>query len=208
MHVMKILVTGFEPFGGETVNPALEAVRKLPSAIGCHQIVPLQIPVVRYEALRIIAAKIEEVHPDAVISIGQAGGRKALSFERVGINCDDYPSFGDNAHNTPVDEAIYADGPDAYFTTLPVRKMMEACRAAGVEAEISNSAGTYVCNHVLYGVRNYCSENHPGIISGFIHVPFLPEQTKNKEKKYPSMPLEDIVKGITAAIAVLDREEE
>ena len=205
---MKILVTGFEPFGGEAVNPAWEAVKLLPHHIGNNEIITAEIPVVRYRSLNIIADLIENVHPDAVISVGQAGGRKAISFERIGINCDDYPSAGDNEGNAPVDEEIVEDGPDAYFATLPVRKMMEACRAAGVEAEISNSAGTYVCNHVLYGVRNYCSENHPGIISGFIHVPFLPEQTKNKEKKYPSMPLEDIVKGITAAIAVLDREEE
>ena len=205
---MKILVTGFEPFGGEAVNPAWEAVKLLPHHIGNNEIITAEIPVVRYRSLNMIADLIENVHPDAVISVGQAGGRKAISFERIGINCDDYPSFGDNEGNAPVDEEIVEDGPDAYFAALPVRKMMEACRAAGVEAEISNSAGTYVCNHVLYGVRNYCSENHPGIISGFIHVPFLPEQTKNKEKKYPSMPLEDIVKGITAAIAVLDREEE
>ncbi len=207
MHVMKILVTGFEPFGGETVNPALEAVRKLPPVIGDHEIIPLQVPVVRYEALDTIAAKIEEVHPDAVISVGQAGGRKALSFERVGINCDDYPSFGDNAHNTPVDEKICEDGPDAYFSNLPVRRMKEAAEKAGVAAEISNTAGTYVCNHVLYGIRHYCTVHHPEIISGFVHVPFLPEQTLNKEKEYPSMELDDIVKGLTAAIQVIGEKE-
>lgn len=205
---MKILVTGFEPFGGEAVNPAWEAVKLLPHHIGNNEIITALIPVVRYRSLNLISDLIENVHPDAVISVGQAGGRKAVSFERIGINCDDYPAAGDNEGNAPVDETIFEDGPDAYFATLPVRKMMEACRAAGVEAEISNSAGTYVCNHVLYGVRYLCSREYPNIISGFIHVPFLPEQTVNKEKKYPSMPLTDIVKGITAAIAVLDGEEE
>ncbi len=205
---MKILVTGFEPFGGEAVNPAWEAVKHLPQQIGRNEIVTMLIPVVRYLSLKAISEKIEEVRPDAVICVGQAGGRKAVSFERIGINCDDYPSFGDNEGNTPVDEKIFADGPDAYFSTLPIRKMKEACEAAGTAAEISNTAGTYVCNHVLYGVRHYCTQHHPEIISGFIHVPFLPEQTENKEKEYPSMPLEDIVRGLEAAIAVIGKEAE
>ena len=205
---MKILITGFEPFGGETINPAWEAVKQLPHHIEGNEIICMQVPVVRYEVLDLIIRKIEEIHPDAVISVGQAGGRKAISFERVGINCDDYPDAGDNAKNAPKDEKIYEDGPDAYFSSLPVRKMADACSAAGIPAEVSNTAGTYVCNHVLYGIRHYCSQNAPHIKSGFIHVPFLPEQTENKEKEYPSMELDDIVKGITAAIGAIEGEEE
>lgn len=204
---MKVLVTGFEPFGGESVNPALEAVRRLPREISGNEIIALQVPVVRYEALKVITDQIEEIRPDAVISVGQAGGRKALSFERIGINCDDYPAAGDNAGNAPVDEAIFPEGPDAYFSTLPIRRMKEAAEQAGVAAEISDTAGTYVCNHVLYGIRHYCALNHPEIISGFVHVPFLPEQTANKTKEYPSMPLADIIKGLSAAIAVLGEEQ-
>ena len=195
---MKILVTGFEPFGGEAVNPAWEAVKNLPQQIGRNEITAMLIPVVRYESLKAISEKIEEIRPDAVICVGQAGGRKAVSFERIGINCDDYPSFGDNEGNKPVDEKIFADGPDAYFASIPVRKIVEAINREGIEVSVSNTAGTYVCNHVLYGTRYLCEKEYGNIISGFIHVPYIREQEKE-----PNMDLADIAKALEIALKVI-----
>ncbi|MDO5120979.1 MAG: pyroglutamyl-peptidase I [Erysipelotrichaceae bacterium] len=198
---MKILVTGFDPFGGETINPAIESVKRLDDVIAGAEIIKLEVPTVCYKSIETIRRKIIECDPDVILSIGQAGGRTDLSVERVGINISDC-AIPDNEGNTPTDEPIFADGPDAYFSALPIKAMVREIRAAGIPASVSNTAGTFICNHVLYGIRYVCEHEFPGKRSGFIHIPFMPEQTVNK-RNMPSMSLNDIVKGLTAAITAI-----
>ncbi|MBO4235567.1 MAG: pyroglutamyl-peptidase I [Firmicutes bacterium] len=200
---MRILVTGFEPFGGENINPSYEAVKLLPDRIGGAEIIKMEIPTVRRKSIDVLSDKIEEVWPDAVVSVGQAGGASAIRVERVAINIDDY-RIPDNDGNQPSDEPVYSDGPNAYFSTLPIKKMRDAIQAKDTPIEISNSAGTFVCNHIFYGVRHLCETKYAGkgIISGFIHVPFIREQVVDKSDQ-PSMKLEDIAAGITAALEVI-----
>lgn len=200
---MRILVTGFDAFGGETVNPALEAVKLLPAQIEGAQLVPLEIPTARRRSLEVIERAMRQCRPDVVVSVGQAGGRAGMTVERVGINVDDF-RIPDNDGDQPVDEPIAPDGPDAYLTNLPIKAMVEAMREAGVPADVSNTAGTFVCNHVLYGVRHLCETRYPGVRNGFIHVPYLPEQVVDKPGE-PSMELSDIVRGLSVALAVLTR---
>lgn len=195
---MKILVTAFEPFGKENVNPALVILKLLPDQMLGQSILKLEIPTVRFKSVNAIIEMIRQHQPDIVLSLGQAGGRSDITFERVGINVDDY-GIEDNEHNMPVDEKIVENGPDAYFVNLPLRNMMQNVRDAGIPASISNTAGTFVCNHVIYAIRHYCEKEHPNIKSGFIHIPFLSEQVINKPTM-PSMPLDTMVKGITIAI--------
>ena len=198
---MKILVTGFEPFGGESRNPSAEVVERLPDTIAGAEIVKLILPTVRYEAPQRVARAVEEHRPDVVLSIGQAGGRAAVSVERFAVNLDDY-RIADNAGNQPVDEAVVPGGPDGYLTDLPVKAMVEAIRAAGVPAEVSLSAGTFVCNHVLYAVRHFLEHHFPGARNGFIHIPWLPEQVLDKPGQ-PSMGLELSCRGVEAAIRAI-----
>ncbi|MBQ9048790.1 MAG: pyroglutamyl-peptidase I [Solobacterium sp.] len=196
---MKVLVTGFDPFGGESVNPACEAVMRLPDRIGTAEIIRLEVPTVCRKSIDVIEQAIITHMPDVVISVGQAGGKPDITVERVGINVTDC-RIPDNEGNQPVDEPIYPDGPDAYFSSLPVKAMVEAIKAAGVPASLSNSAGTFICNHVLYGVRYLCERKYPGVKSGFIHIPYMTEQCVNK-RGTPCMSLDDIVKGLSAAVA-------
>ena len=200
---MKILVTGFEPFGGEKVNPSYEAVKLLPDRIGDAEIIKMEIPTVRRKSIEVLTEKIEEVWPDAVVSVGQSGGAEGIKVERVAINIDDY-RIPDNEGNQPADEPVYHGGPNAYFSTLPIKKMRDAIQAKDILAVISDSAGTFVCNHVFYGIRHLCETKYrdKNIISGFIHVPFIPEQTKEKPS-VPAMKLDDIVAGLTAALEVV-----
>ena len=203
---MKILVTGFDPFGGEKINPAIESVKRLPEVIGA-QIVKLEIPTVVHQSLAVIREAIRKEDPDMILSIGQAGGRPDITVERVGINVDDC-RIADNAGNQPVDEPIYPEGPDAYFVTLPIKAMVKAMQEAGIPASVSNSAGTFVCNHVTYGVRYLIETEFPGKRSGFIHIPYLPSQASTK-KGMPSMELDTIVKGLTVAIeAMIEHQED
>lgn len=202
---MKILVTGFDPFGGEPVNPAIESVKLLPDTIAGAEIIKLEIPTVVHKSLEKIDAKIAECDPDVILSIGQAGGRPDITVERIGINCDDC-RIPDNEGNQPIDEPVFADGPSAYFSLLPIKAMVEAMHEAGIPASVSNTAGTFICNHVLYGVRYLCEHKYPGKKSGFIHIPFMTSQTVDK-KNMPSMSLEEIVKGLTAAIEAIVKNE-
>ena len=199
---MKILVTGFEPFGGEAINPAAEILRQLPDTINGAEIITLLVPVVRYRSIDLIKQEIQRSDPDIILSLGQAGGRAKLTVERVGINVDDQ-RIPDNDGRQVVDEAIYEDGPDAYFASIPVKKVVQAINDAGVPAAVSNTAGTFICNHVLYGVRYWLEKEWPQKKSGFIHVPFLPSQSTDKGMDVPSMSLEDMVRGITAALYAL-----
>lgn len=201
VKIMKILVSAFEPFGKESVNPACEILKLLPDRISNHELFKLVIPTVRYKAAEAIIRAIEEHHPDIVLSLGQAGGRADITFERIGINVDDY-GIEDNEHNKPTDEKIVENGPDAYFVNLPIKDMMHLLRDEGIAASISNTAGTFVCNHVIYAIRHYCETNQLYVRSGFIHVPYLPEQVVDKPS-FPSMPLDTMVKGITLAIEMI-----
>lgn len=198
---MKILITGFDPFGGETINPAIEAVKRLPDEFCGAELIKLEVPTERGRSLSVIELAIRENDPDVILSVGQAGGRSEITVERVGLNVDDY-SIADNAGEQPVDQLIFADGPDAYFVNLPIKEMVARIRAKGIPAAVSNTAGTFVCNHVIYGVRHLIETKYPGKRSGFIHIPFLPEQVVNK-RNMPSMSLEMVVEGLKAAIEAI-----
>lgn len=198
---MKILITAFEPFGGEKVNPALEAMKLLPDKIGEAQILKLELPTVFKKSIEKVWQHIDEYEPDIVISLGQAGGRACISIERVAINIDD-TTMADNEGNMPVDQPIFKDGENAYFSNLPIKNMVEDIKKAGIPANISNTAGTYVCNHVMYGVLYKIHKEKLDIKAGFIHVPFIPEQVVNKPER-ASMSLENIVKAVEIACKVL-----
>lgn len=204
---MKILVTGFDPFGGEKINPAIESVKRLPDKILDAEIIKLEIPTVIGKSVDKIREKIKEVEPDVVLSIGQAGGRPDITVERVGINCDDC-RIKDNEGNQPIDEKVVEDGPAAYFATIPIKAMVEHIKEGNIPASVSNTAGTFICNHVLYGVCHIKATEYPNMRTGFIHIPFLPEQVTDK-KNMPSMALETIVKGLELAIeAIITNEED
>lgn len=191
-----LLITGFDPFGGESTNPSWEAVRRLPDEIGGYRLWKQELPTVFGEAAEKVLATVETVQPDAILCVGQAGGRKAVTPEVVAINLRE-ASIPDNRGNQIVNEPIVPDGPAAYFATAPVRNMVTAIREAGYPAALSYSAGAFVCNDLLYTLLHQ-AKVVPCV--GFIHVPYLPEQAK---EGVPSMPLTDIVAALTAAIAVL-----
>ena len=203
---MKILVTGFDPFGGEPINPAIESVKKLPDNIAGAEIIKLEIPTVRKKSLEKIEKAINEHNPDVILSIGQAGGRFDISIERVGINLDDF-RIPDNEGNQIIDEPIFPDGENSYFVKLPVKAMVQNVQKNNIPASVSYTAGTFVCNHVLYGVMYLIEKKYKGKKSGFIHIPFLPQQVVDK-RNTPSMELNTIVKGLTAAIEAIVKNNE
>ncbi|MEO5695422.1 MAG: pyroglutamyl-peptidase I [Usitatibacter sp.] len=195
-----VLVTGFEPFGGEKSNPSWDLCELLPAIIAGLRVVKVRVPCEFHRCIEVAATAIERHKPELVICVGQAGGRTHLSIERVAINIDD-ARVPDNVGAAPVDEAIAPQGPPAYFATLPVKAMAAAMRAAGVPAEVSNTAGTYVCNHLMYGVLHFIAVKKPGTRAGFIHVPFDEQQVRDRNGT-PSMSLATMARGIEAAIAV------
>lgn len=201
----KILVTGFDPFGGERVNPAFEAVRLLPDTIAGLQLEKLELPTVFGKAGERLLAKIERVQPAAVLCVGQAGGRAAITPEKVAINYMD-GRIPDNAGRQPQDEPIRPDGPDAYFTTLPVRRMAARMRAAGIPAAVSYTAGTYVCNYLMYTLLDWIAGNCPGLRGGFVHVPYSMEQAACKPAGTPGMELHQIARGLACAIETVAEE--
>ena len=196
---MKVLVTGFDPFGGEPINPAWEAVKAMKDTIAGAEIVKMQIPTVVGKSIENIHQKMKELQPDLVISVGQAGGRFGVTPERVAINVTD-ARIPDNEGNQPIDEPIFSDGPAAYFSNLPVKAMVQAIKDAGYPSVLSNSAGTYICNHVMYGILYYIEKEFPNVRGGFIHVPYAPSQVVNKPST-PSMALADITASLEAAVA-------
>lgn len=200
MKTTEILLTGFTPFGGESINPALEAVKLVSAPSPAVNIIPLEVPTSFGRSEETVISAIKKYRPDVVICVGQAGGRSAVTPERVAINIDD-AGIPDNDGVQPVDTPIAADGPAAYFSTLPIKSIVQAIRTAGIPSEISNSAGTYVCNHLMYSVLHYAALNCPEMRAGFIHVPYIPEQTVGKEA--PSMPLEQIAAALEAAITTV-----
>ena len=198
---MKLLVTAFEPFGGEAVNAAQMALQRLPERIGGIELIKEQVPTVFGACIETAIAAIGRAQPDAVLLLGQAGGRTAITPERVAINVMD-ARIPDNAGAQPVDLPVVPSGPAAYFSTLPIRRMVEACREAGVEAAISNSAGTFVCNDLFYGVMHFLSLTGKRIPAGFVHVPRTQEQTQGDAA---CIPLSDIVRGLRAMIQSLEK---
>ena len=204
---MKILVTGFDPFNNDIINPSIEAVRLLPNFINEVEIIKIEVPTVFFKSLNIIEEAIIKYQPDVVLSIGQAGGRSDISIERIGINIDD-AKIVDNENNQIIDDKIFVDGPDAYFTTLPIKAMVENIKKYGIPSSISNSAGTFVCNHVTYGVAHLLGTKYANKRSGFIHIPYLPSQTL-MFTNVASMELNTIVKAIIYAIhAIIENEND
>lgn len=188
----KILITGFDPFGGELINPSWEAVSLLLNQIGEYELTKLRIPVVFGEGAEKVLKKAGEIHPNVILCIGQAGGRTAITPELVGINLR-HARIPDNNGKQPQDEPIIPGGENAYFSTLPVRKIAGAIKASGIPSEVSYSAGAYVCNDVIYTLLSRYQSTQTKV--GFIHIPYCTQQNKT-----PSMSLEDIVKGLTIAI--------
>ena len=192
----KLLITGFDPFGGESINPAWEAVKLLPDAIGDYELTKLEIPTVFRIAAQTVIDKAEELNPDVIISAGQSGGRASVTPEMVGINLR-FATLPDNMGAVPCDIPIIEGGPAAYFSTLPVRAMAKAICDAGLPGAVSYSAGSFVCNDVLYSVLHRFAGT--SVRAGFIHVPFLPEQTTDK----PSLSLDKTVAALCAAITAI-----
>lgn len=190
----KLLITGFDPFDGQTINPSWEAVRLLPETIGKYELCKLRLPTCYGDAPRILLEKAEEICPDVIISVGQAGGRANVTPERIAVNIRD-SKRADNAGRICAGERIAPDGDAAYFSTLPVEAMAEAICAAGLPGAVSSTAGTFVCNDVLYSVLRRFAGTDTKV--GFIHVPYLPEQGE------PNLPLEGTVRALAAAIEAL-----
>jgi pyroglutamyl-peptidase len=190
------LVTGFDPFGGSAVNPSWDAVHALHGrTIAGHRLIGAELPTVFGASLRRLEALMEEHRPRLVVCTGQAGGRGAISLERVAINVND-ARIPDNAGARPIDVPIVADGPAAYFTNLPIKAMLQRLLDAGVRAEVSQTAGTFVCNQIFYGLMHLLAQPAwQGVRGGLIHVPWLPEQGQ------PSMRLDEIVRALETAIA-------
>lgn len=196
---MKVLITGFDPFGGESVNPAYEAVKLLPDTIAGAQIIKLEIPTVFSKSGPAVEAGIQEHQPDIVINVGQAGGRSCVTIEKVAINLAD-ARIPDNAGEQPVDEVLQEDGENAYFATIPVKAIVQNVRDHGIPCHVSYTAGTYVCNCVMYNVLYMAAKKYPNIRAGFIHVPFAAEQAVDKANGMAFMSLEMIAKSLEYAI--------
>lgn len=194
---MTLLLTGFAPFGGETLNPSWEAVRRLDGErLGDLTVVAAQLPTEFGAALRVLDELLERHRPTLVVAVGQAGGRAELSLERIAINVDD-ARIPDNAGRQPIDEPVVAGGPAAYFSTLPIKAMTRALRDAGIPATVSQTAGTFVCNHVFYGLLHRLQGT--GVRGGFIHIPYLPTQAA-VQPGAPSMALETLIAGLRLAL--------
>ena len=195
---MKVLLTGFDPFGGEPVNPAEEAVKMVSNNINGAEVIKITIPTVQTKSVKAIEEAVEKHNPDIVISVGQAGGRFDITPERVAINMDDF-RIKDNEGNQPTDEIIKEDGQTAYFSNLPIKAMVKHMNENKIPATVSNTAGTFVCNHVMYGILYMIDKKYPNIKGGFIHIPYMTSQVIDK-KNTPYMSLDEIVKGLELAI--------
>lgn len=197
---MRILITAFEPFQQESINATMEALALLPDSVHGHALIKRVLPVEFGKAISIMEGLVEELSPDAVISLGQATGRSDVTPERVAINVSD-ARIPDNGGNQPSDAPIRADGPAAYFSTLPVRDMIAAMKESGVPASLSNTAGTFVCNNLMYGLLDHLHRTGRHIPAGFIHIPATPAQAV--ERPSPSLAPETVAKGLLAAISAL-----
>jgi pyroglutamyl-peptidase len=196
-----ILLTGFDPFDGEAINPSWELARALSGetlreAGAQAQVHALRLPCAFGQAADVLHIALRELQPAMVLSIGQAGGRCDLSMERVAINLDD-ARIPDNRGAQPVDQPIATDGPAAYFSTLPIKAMVAAVRAAGVPASVSHTAGTFVCNHAFYALQHALRDST--VCSGFMHIPYLPEQAA-RHPGSASLPLSTLIEGTRVAL--------
>lgn len=196
---MKLLLTAFDPFGGELVNPALEAVKRVCTPRAELEIIKLEVPTVFYESIDTVLCAMRKNRPDAVLCVGQAGGRFDITPEKVAINLND-ARIPDNKGNQLVDTPVFADGPAAYFATLPVKAMAETIRSAGIPASVSYTAGTFVCNHLMYGILYHIEKEFPGVRGGFLHVPYIPEQVVRSGRQLASLSLEDIIRAVEIAV--------
>ena len=194
----KLLVTGFDPFGGQPVNPAREAVLRLPETVGSYEIAKLEIPTVFGLAAETVLKAADELRPHAILCVGQAGGRSAVTPEVVAINLRE-ASIPDNAGNMPVNTPVIENAPAAYFATLPVRDMVQAVKARGIPCALSYTAGTFVCNDLLYTLLHHYRDSDVRV--GFVHIPYLPEQAGEGG---PSMELSTVVEALTAMIGAMN----
>ncbi|TWD42950.1 pyroglutamyl-peptidase I [Pantoea sp. SJZ147] len=194
-----VLMTAFEPFGGESINPSWQAVSALEGQqIAGARIVTRQLPVVFSEVLDVLYQALDEIKPDAIISVGQAGGRSDITVERIGINVDD-ARIPDNAGHQPVDEPVVQDGPAAYFSRLPIKAIVAAVRKAGIPASVSQTAGTFTCNRVMYGLLHWLHQHGSAARAGFIHIPYLPEQAAHHPGQ-PSMAAATVIEALKIAV--------
>lgn len=199
---MKILFTGFDAFGGEKVNPATEAVKLLPDNINGAEIIKIELPTVFGKSGEILKKAIAENMPDAVVCVGQAGGRASITPEMVGINVMN-AGIADNEGNAPKHSIIEDGGKEAYFSTLPIVEITKRLNEGGISSSISYHAGTFVCNYVMYTLLHLAETEYPHMIGGFVHVPYLTEQVKDREKALPSMELSEIVRGLEIIAEVI-----
>ena len=199
---MKILVTAFEPFGGELLNSSREALTLADKKTAGADIVKLILPVVFGESARLLEAAVQREAPDAVLCLGEAGGRGLITPERVAINLED-ARIPDNAGVQPTDRPVEPGGPDACFSTLPVKRMALAIREAGLPASVSLSAGSFVCNHLMYSLLRFCRKEYPRTLAGFMHLPLLTAQAAAKTPPLPGFEAEDLARGIEAAIEAI-----
>ena len=204
---MKLLITGFEPFGGESVNPSYEAVKRLPSSMEGHELIRLRLPVDFFSSAEILLDALATHRPAAVLSVGQAGGRTDIALEKVALN-QAWDRNADPPLCLAADHRIAGDGPAAYFSTLPLDAIERALRAEEIPASVSLSAGTYVCNFIMYTALHRASREGAEMRCGFIHVPFLPEQAAAKTPPAPSMTLDTITKAIETAVQAIIRTME
>jgi pyroglutamyl-peptidase len=202
---MKLLLTGFTPFGSESINPSYEALKRIENKNEAVNLKVVEVPTVFNQSIEKLRNEIEAFNPDIVICVGQAGGRYSISFERVAINVDD-SRIKDNQGNQPIDQPIVTSGPNAYFTNLPIKSMVKTLRDSKIPAEVSNSAGTFVCNHLMYGFMHIIEESEREIRGGFIHVPFIHDQIINK-KDIPSLALETITKAFEIIIDFISQTD-
>ena len=193
----RVLLTSFDAFGDEKINPAEEALKSIDLESENFEIFKLTLPTVFKKSSTLLIEYIEKIKPSSVICLGQAGGRASITPERIAINVDD-AELADNEGNIPKDSPIKEDGPAAYFSTLPIKSIVEELKRKQIPANISNTAGTFVCNHIFYSLMHYAAKNSPGLLAGFIHLPYLPEQAT--KKNMPSLPLEKIVEAIKIAV--------
>jgi len=204
---MKLLLTGFEPFGGEKINPAFEILKSLPDSIDGHEIIKHEIPTSYKKSIKAVESLLEKLKPDVVLSLGQAGGTFGLRVEKVGLNLRDAGSPDNDGHRAS-HEVIYEDGDTAYYSKLPVKAMVKKITESNIPAALSYSAGAYVCNNLLYALL-YLSERHyKNMRCGFIHVPYFPEQIIGKRNTFYMTP-EEMVRGLEAALlAIVENEDD
>jgi len=204
---MKVLVTGFDPFGGDKINPAFEAVKLIPATVAGAEVVKEEVPTVFGKCGVVLEQCIEKHKPDIVICVGQAGGRSVMSIEKIAINLAE-ARIPDNDNQQPSDEPTVKDGPIAYFSRLPVKAIVKTIKENGIPSSISYTAGTYVCNDIMYRLLHLIETKYPTIKGGFIHVPFATSQVVDRPDGTPAMSAETIAKGLEYAIEATIKYEE